>query len=168
MRCSPNRLLAGIGVCVGFGAVPAQAALDTAPPVVTHVRVTHSRFRVGTRPMAQVAAKRAGRSKAPIGTTFKLSVSERSTVVVGIAGKVGRGKLDENCLAAVLTGRRCPALVATGFSRRGKGPGRVSIPFSGRIGSTRLPPGIYAAAVEAVGLSGLSSEPKIVHFQIVK
>ena len=168
MRCSPTKLLVGIAACVGAGAVPAIAAPDTSPPVVTHVRVTHSRFRVGTRPMAQFAAQHAGRSKAPIGTTFELSVNERSTVVVGIAGRIAGRKPDKNCLENALAGRPCPAFVATGFARSGQGPGKVSIAFSGRIGTTPLPPGTYVAAVGASDASGLSSDPKIVHFKIVK
>jgi len=168
MRCSPTRLLIGVGACVAFGAVPALAAPDAGPPVVTHVRITHSRFRVGTQPVAQMSTKRAGGHKAPIGTTFKLNVSERSMVVVGIVGRVGRGKLDEKCLDAIVTGRGCPGLIATGFSRLGKGPGKVSIPFSGRIGTTSLPPGTYEAGVEAVDASDRSSDLKLVHFKIVK
>jgi hypothetical protein len=89
-------------------------------------------------------------------------------VVVGIAGRIGRRKPDKNCLENALLGRPCPAFVATGFSRSAQGPGKVSIAFSGRIGTTPLPPGTYAAAVGAVDASGLSSDPKIVHFKIVK
>jgi hypothetical protein len=51
--------------------------------------------------------------------------------------------------------------------RSGRGPGHVTIAFSGRLGATRLAPGRYAAAVAAVDGAGNQSAIKIVKFTIV-
>jgi hypothetical protein len=51
--------------------------------------------------------------------------------------------------------------------RGGRGPGAVSIPFSGRLGGTRLAPGSYVASVNAIDASGNRSRPATVRFTVV-
>ena len=64
--------------------------------------------------------------KTPTATTFALNLNERATLIVDITGKVKGHRVAPGTLV-----------------RAGRGPGKVSIPFSGRIGATRLAPGSY-------------------------
>jgi hypothetical protein len=148
-------------------ALPASAAStppDTTPPVITGLKLSHVRFQIGKGTTARTAAKR----RTPSGTTFKLSVSERSTVLIGIAGKVAGHMSGARCVPGPGRGASCVTITTPGaIIRSGRGPGRVTIPFSGRLGATRLVPGRYAAAVAAVDEAGHQSAIKIVTFTIV-
>jgi hypothetical protein len=148
-------------------ALPASAAStppDTTPPVITGLKLSHARFQIGKGATAQIAAKR----RTPTGTTFKLSVSERSTVLIGLAGKVAGHMSGARCVPGPGRGANCVTITTPGaIIRSGRGPGQVTIPFTGRLGATRLAPGRYAAAVAALDEAGHQSAIKIVKFTIV-
>jgi hypothetical protein len=142
----------------------AATAPDTTPPVITRLKLSHVRFRIGNDTTAQIAAKQMP----PTGTTFRLVVSERSTVLIAIAGKVAGHTSGARCVPGPGRGARCVTIVTPGpIIRSGRGPGSVTIPFSGRLGATRLQPGRYAAAVAAVDDAGHRSAIKLVKFTIV-
>jgi hypothetical protein len=109
-------------------------------PVVTRLRLTHRRFRAARAMTALIAAAR--------GTVFKLNVTERSTVVISLTRRAG--------------GRRVATIV-----RAGRGPGAVSVPFSGRVAGIRLAPGAYVASVTAIGVFGNRSRARAVSFTVL-
>jgi hypothetical protein len=136
----------GPGQGGGGGDGPGAPPPDTVNPTVSGAKLTNVRFRVAKGATAVVA--RARRTKAaPTGTTLRLNVSERSTVAVAI----GRRKIVRGTLV-----------------RAGVAPGKVSIPFSGRLGKTALPAGSYTAAITAIDGAGNRSKAVIVKFTIVK
>jgi hypothetical protein len=97
-----------------------------------------------TRARFRVVGARAG-------TTFTLDVNERSNLVLSFKGKVRGHRV---AVPAVLIRTR-------------RGPGVVSIPFSGRVGGARLKPGSYVASVTAIDAAGNRSRPATVSFKVV-
>jgi hypothetical protein len=118
---------------------------DRTAPKVTRVSLTHRRFRVGKGGTAQLAGRKAKRS--PAGTALRLTLDERSTLAVTI--------------------ERRGAVHGT-LVRAAAGPGKLSVPFSGRFGRTALPVGSYTASVVAIDGSGNRSKPVRVKFTVVK
>jgi hypothetical protein len=51
--------------------------------------------------------------------------------------------------------------------RAARGPGIVSIPFSGRIGSSALLPGSYVVTARAIDAAGSRSQPRAASFTVV-
>jgi PKD domain len=127
--------------------IEVRAAADSTPPVITRLSVTHARWRVGKARTALLAARR---KQTPTGTTFKLNVSERSTLVLA--------------LSATARGRKAPAGT---IIRSGRGPGAVSVAFSGRVQGAPLKPGTYSASVVAVDGAGKRSRARTVKFTVV-
>jgi PKD domain len=120
---------------------------DRKAPSISSLRVTNARFKVAGRATAVIARHRHASKKAPTGTTFKLTLSERATVIVDLTG----GAHHE----------------AGTLVRGGRASGPVSIPFTGVIGATRLTPGAYTASVTAIDAAGNRSRPRTVHFTVV-
>ena len=112
--------------------------------MISGLKVTNAQFRISRVSTAALAAKR----KTPIGTAFTLNLSERSTLRLAIVGKLPGRKAGKRCVVGRKHGPRCSTIVSLGpIVRSGRGPGHVSIPFSGRVGSKTLPPGSYLADV---------------------
>jgi PKD domain len=113
---------------------------DRTPPVVSHLTLSHSRFRIGTQATARVAKKKPTKSVAT-GTTLAFRLSERSTVVITIATHT--------------------------LVRASIAPGNAKVAFTGRIGSTKLKPGSYRVSVTAIDGAGNRSKPVSAKFTIV-
>ena len=127
------------------GPVPTGPDVDTTAPVVSKASLTNKRFRVTRRGTAQLAATK--RKRAPAGTALRLTLSERATLAVSIERRrVVRGTL----------------------VRASAGPGRATIPFSGRIGRRALSPGSYTATITAIDGAGNRSRAVRVKFSVSK
>jgi len=112
---------------------------DRTPPVVSHLTLSHSRFRVGGSSTARVAKKKT--KSVPTGTTLSFRLSERATVALTIGTHT--------------------------LVRASVAPGTARIGFSGRIGPTRLKPGSYRVTVTAIDGAGNRSKPVATRFTIV-
>jgi len=157
---SQTRTIVITGPSGGGGAGPDP---DTTPPVVSALRSANKRFRVGAGATALIAA-----AKAKAGTTFRMSISERATLVIRITGKLPGHRRGKRCVSGGTRGRRCTIAVAPGtLIRAGRGGGAVNIPFSGRIERTRLRAGAYRATVTAIDAAGNRSRPVSIPFTIV-
>jgi PKD domain len=113
---------------------------DRTPPVVSHLTLSHTRFRVAAASTARVAKKTPTKSVA-IGTTLAFRLSERATVAIAI----GNHSIVRASVAA----------------------GNAKVVFTGRIGSTKLKPGTYRVAVTAIDGAGNRSKPVSTKFTIV-
>ena len=123
---------------------------DTTPPSIASLKTSNVRFRSGSGDTAGIAAKRKKPKKSPSGTVFSQRLSEKATLVYAISGKV--------------KGRK---LVLPVFLRPARGPGAVTVPFSGRLGGKPLAPGSYTASVTAIDAAGNRSRPATVRFTVV-
>ncbi len=137
---------------------------DTTPPLITELSVTNRRFRAGSGATALIAAAH----RAPTGTTFRLQIDKPATLVLSLTGTVAGRRAGKACIPARTRGRRCTVAVQPGtIVRAGRGPGSVSIPFSGRVDARRLLPGSYAASLTAIDAAGNHSRPRTVAFTVV-
>ncbi len=131
----------GPGSPGGPGPGPGQTP-DTQAPVISGLAVSNARFRVGAA-ATPLAARRA-----PVGTTFRYTLSEPAAVSVAIQRSRGRRWVK----AATL--------------RRAGGPGANRLRFSGRIGRRKLAPGRYRAVFTATDAGGNRSSGARVSFRV--
>ena len=130
-------------------------------PVLSHVRVSNARFRVGSRPTAISGAVRRA-ARAPLGTQFLFTVSLPATVQIGLVQKASGVRRGGVCVAPApglrgAGGGQCTRTIGRGSLVRSTEPaGSDAISFSGRVGSRALPPGSYQATVQAANDSGRS------------
>lgn len=129
---------------------------DTTPPVVSALKASNPRFRVGRGATAVVATARriaAARNKrakaAPQGTVLRMRLSERATLVISLTRR----------------GERRSAATIVRFSAT---PGAAAIAITGRIGATVLAPGSYTATVAAIDGAGNRSRPAAVKLTVVR
>jgi PKD domain len=121
---------------------PATGTGDHVPPRIVALRLSHSRFRVGARGTATLAARR----RVPVGTLVHLTLSERATVAIVI---------------------RHRGTVRGTLVRGSVGPGPSTVAFSGRIGRKALAAGGYTAIVTAIDRAGNRSRNSKINFTIV-
>ncbi|MBN1529213.1 MAG: hypothetical protein JW895_09145 [Thermoleophilaceae bacterium] len=141
---------------------------DTTKPRVSRVGMSRRRFKVGRKRTPISAAAKAG-------TTFRYTLSERSTVWIKIEralpGRRAR-KRSGPCRPPSRKragNRRCTRYKSVGtLSRSGEGPGRDSTAFSGRIGRRALKAGRYRATLRAVDGAGNRSSARRLGFRVVK
>ena len=141
MNTYTNVFLRDIGAPPGGGGGGGGGGIDTTKPRVSRLGMSRKRFKVGKKRTPISAAVKAG-------TTFRYSLSEESTVRITIEralpGRRAR-KRSGPCRAPSRSrakNRKCTRYKRAGtLIRKGKGPGRVSTAFSGRIGRKALKPG---------------------------
>lgn len=127
-------------------------------PVLSGVRMTHRRFRVG-RPAA---------ARAPRGTRFVYSLSDAATVTITIHRKAAGRKKGRRCVKPRRGLRRhCTRFVRRGAFKHASAAGPNSVAFSGKIRRRALPPGKYRATLVAVGPGGRSKARRL-SFTIVR
>jgi hypothetical protein len=127
-------------------------------PVMSKVRMTHRRFRVGT----------PGAARAPRGTRFLYTLSDIAKVTITIERRVSGRKKGRRCVKPRRgLHRRCTRYVRRGAIRHASAAGQSSVPFSGRLGRHRLAPGSYQARLVAVGAGGRSKQHRL-NFTIVR
>jgi hypothetical protein len=131
-------------------------------PKVSHVAMTRTRFRVGSRPTA-VSARTAR------GTSFKFTLKAPAKVTVTIARRARGARRGKRCVSPRRAhGKRCTRAVKAGtLTRKNLPNGGNAIAFSGRIGKRALKPGRYTATLRARNAKG-ASKPVVVKFTVVK
>ena len=152
----------------GSGSTIVTVNLPTKPSLAS-VRMTHTRFSVGPEPTAIVAANG---HRSSVGTIFEFSLSKAADLSILIA-RLGEGRLaGKRCVRtthALRRHKRCALFATSGtLTRRAKGAGAGSVPFSGRIGTRALKPSHYRATLTATDSAGRRSTPVVVRFTIVR
>jgi len=120
---------------------------DTAAPVVSGLRATPRRFRVGRASTPSAARTRRG-------TTLRFGLSEAARVALRIQRK-----------RAVRSSKRFRTI---GTLYRGGRTGANRIRFTGRIGKRALRAGAYRVLVTATDAAGNRSAARIVRFRVVR
>jgi hypothetical protein len=137
---------------------------DLAAPQVSDLALTNRTFAVGS-----AATPVAARAKK--GTTFRLTLSENATVAIGFERSEPGRRRGRRCVKQTSKNRKarkCKRWVKRGAIQRSASAGRVTIPFSGRIGRKALKTGSYRALVTAGDAAGNRSQQRTVAFRIVK
>jgi hypothetical protein len=137
---------------------------DTTVPVLSEVRMTRRRFRRGAKPTAISAAKR--------GSAFVFTLSEDARTSIAIARQRPGRRVKGRCVKPTRRNRarkRCKRFVVRGtLTRAQTGQGLNRVPFSGRLGTRKLPLGRYRATLAAVDVAGNRSAPRRVRFRLVR
>ncbi len=144
---------------------PPPQPVTTAPPKVTSLRQSVSRWREGRKP-----ARLGARRKVSIGTTFSFVLSEQASVRLSFLQAAAGRRVAGRCVAKTKSNarhRRC-TLSRGAISLAGHaGPNRVF--FQGRLTSHKsLPLGSYTMTVTAADAAGLRSSPQSLRFTIVR
>jgi hypothetical protein len=141
--------------------VPAPPALS-----ISGFALTNRRFRVGGRATPVTARKRA-----PVGTTFRYTLSQVATVTITLQRARPGRRVGKACRAPAPSNRghrRCTRYAGAGkLTRSSQGPGAVSTAFSGRVAKRKLKPGRYRAAIRGTGAAG-SAGAGPVSFSVVR
>ena len=152
---------------VSAGAPQTSAcASPPAAPILSHVYMTHTRFRVGRAATAITAASR-------FGTVFGFDLSAPGAVSIEFLRIANGQRHGRVCVAPAHRGRRgrvrtCRLLLASGaLSRRSEAVGADRVAFSGRLGRRALRAGDYVARIVAVGGGG-TSRPVMLRFAVVR
>jgi hypothetical protein len=136
--------------------------------VITGLSQANPTFAVGTKPTPQTAATR----KPKVGTTFRMTLSELSAVTIKFNRLLPGRRSGKRCVRQTTRNRKarkCTRRIAAGSLTRNNRPaGRLSVPFSGRIGKKALAVGSYEAVIQATDPAKNRSTAKSLKFKIVK
>ena len=138
--------------------------VDTTAPLLANAKVTNRVF-ARTRKATPVDAR------AKRGTAFVYSLSEAAVVTIKLQRRVAGRRKGGRCVKPtrkLARAKRCNRYVTAGKLTRAGVPGKVSVPFSGRIGKRALPLGSYRATLTAADLAGNRSKPSRLAFRIVR
>jgi hypothetical protein len=159
--------LTGAGQSAPLGQSPSGDA-DSILPTLTGVSLTNSVFAVSAKPTALSAAAR----RRPKGTTFRVRMSERGSLRIVIERALPGRRRGSRCVKPtreLRKARKCTRYQSKGtLTRTDRGPGQVSVPFSGRLGTRALVPGGYRATFTATDAAGNRSKPARRTFKIVR
>ena len=146
----------------------------TQPPKARHIAptfnsasISNKRFRVGKKNTA-ISAR-----KAPIGTSFRFTLSAAAKVQITITRSASGLRRGHSCVAPTTSlrrahAKRCTRTLKVGTLTRASEPkGADRIAFSGRIGARALRPGSYKAVLNASNAGGRST-PVTLSFIIVR
>src|SRR5436190_9448867 len=136
----------GSGGCAVLPAAPP----DRLRPVISRLRMARATFAASRRATAVIARRRP---PPPLGSVFRFTLSERSTVTLRIERQATGRRVGRRCLPATLRLRRrraCVRYLRTGTLTRRLAGGRRAVAFSGRIGRRALAIGRYRVTVTSV------------------
>ena len=141
--------------------------VDRTAPSISGFSLANRRFRI-----ARGATPVSARRRVPLGTTFRYSLSEPATVTLTIERPLPGRRVGRSCRKPTRSNRsrrRCTRYVRAGvLTRRNKGPGRVSTPFTGRIGRRKLALGSYRATLGATDAAGNRARTRQLVFTVVR
>ena len=143
---------------------PSGPSSDTTAPVVSRLRLSAKRFRLGSA-LPQVAAVKTG-------TRIRFNLSEASRVTLAFKRRVPGRRVGGRCVKPKRSNRaarRCRRLVSVKQKVRVTSPsGSRSIRFAGRLTRRkRLKPGPYQLTVTATDAAGNVSSPDRVKFRLL-
>jgi hypothetical protein len=136
-------------------------------PVLSSVRLTNKRFRVGKQSTA-ISARRA-----PIGTSFRFTLSAAAKVQITITRSARGLRRGRSCVTPTPKLKRahaksCTRTLTVGtLTRANMRTGADVVAFSGRVGRRALSPGAYRALLRASNAGG-RSKPVALVFIVVR
>ena len=135
-------------------------------PTITRATQSAARWREGNRP-AVISRRR----RAPIGTTFSVTLDREATVRFAFTRRFHGRRVNGRCVARTHKNshrRLCTRTVTVGRISFSGHSGANTLAFQGRIStSKKLPSGSYRAVITATNATGPSS-PRKLNFTIVR
>lgn len=144
---------------------------DITPPAITKLKLTNTKFKVGTKKTALVAKKK--KKKTPAGTTLSYTLSEIATASIAVQKAAAGRKIGTACVKPTsklkkAKAKKCTRYVVIKTLTRLQLAGANKVSFSGRIGKTKLKVGKYRFLITAQDANGNVSAPTKKSFTIVK
>jgi DNA-binding beta-propeller fold protein YncE len=159
---------------VSVPAAPTATTPSVIVPSITRVSQSHRRWRLG-RMLPSIATAAQSKSKtgrAPVGTTFSLSLNERASVSFTFTQQVSGRRVGHRCVAQTNKNRRkraCKLSVMAGTLSFAGHAGTNKVAFQGRLSRSRkLKPGTYTLTITAANSAGARSAPASLRFTIVR
>ena len=158
---------------VSVAAPPSPAPPPAAPvpnnaPRLTGVSQSHREWRAGSA-LATISSRRR---RAPVGTTFRLTVDQQAKLTLAFTRSATGRRVGGRCVPLTAKNRRAPACAlsrAAGTIALPGLRGLNSIVFAGRVStSKRLEPGRYTVAISAKNPAGERSATSTLAFTIVR
>lgn len=149
--------------CPDPPAGPGGPGADTTKPVLSAVKLSRKRFRVGKKATPKAAAKR--------GTSIRFTISEAATLRITVGRRASGRKVEGRCKPVTRKLRkkpRCVRWVKRGTLSRTVPAGAGRVTFTGRVGRKALKRGKHRFALVAVDAAGNRSATKTAKFKIVK
>jgi hypothetical protein len=148
------------------GGCGAGSSAAVSAPLLSHVRMTHTRFRVGRTPTA-ISAKTVS------GTAFLFDLNATGDIGIELSRLVTGLKRGHRCLVPSralrrVHAKRCQRAVAIAkLTRRSVPAGKDRVPFTGRVGRRPLRGGNYTARLTASNAAG-KSPAVVLRFKIIR
>jgi streptogramin lyase len=142
---------------------------DTVPPTYASVKLTNTKFKVGTKKTALVAKKK--KKPAKTGTTISYTLSENATTSIAVLKATSGRKSGKTCVKPtkkLKKAKKCTRYALVKTLTRLQLAGANKVAFSGRIGNTKLKPGKYRFSITGKDATGNVSAPITKAFTIVK
>ncbi len=140
------------------------------PPIITSANQSHRTWREGGKLAA--FARKHGKHKLPVGTTFSFTLNEQARVSFAFTQQVNGRKVKGKCVTQTKRNRHKPACRRTlrsGTLSFAAHSGLNKVFFQGRVSrSTKLKPGHYTLVITATSAAGRHSRPVKLSFTIVK
>lgn len=135
------------------------------PPAISAASLSARRFRVAS-------AATAVSARAPLGTTFRFTLSAAASVQIAITRTAAGVRSGRRCVSSTRAlrrahARRCLRTLAVGtLARASEAVGADRVPFTGRIGHHALAGASYTATLTARNAAG-ASKPVTLGFVVV-
>jgi len=142
-----------------------QAPPPPPPPAISAASLSARRFRVASAPTAISA-------RAPLGTTFRFTLSAAASVQIAITRSAAGVRSGRRCVTPTRAlrrahARRCLRTLGVGtLARASEAIGADRVPFTGRIGHQALAGASYTATLTARNATGVS-KPVTLGFVVV-
>jgi hypothetical protein len=131
-----------------------------APPVISHAKQSHKKWRTGGK-LATIARHKSKPRKPPQGTTYSFTLSESATLHLTFTQLVGGRKVKDKCVARSRSNAHkpsCKRKLTRGTLTLSGRQGADQLRFQGRLSkSKRLKPGTYTVSIVAADTFGQHS-----------
>lgn len=147
----------------GSPSSPPALVADTTAPALGQVKLTNTKFAVGSAATALTASVKRG-------TTLRYTLSESARVTITITRRDSGRRKGKKCVKPtrrLQRARRCKRDTLKGTLTRTGTLGANALAFSGRIGTKKLPPGNYRMGLVATDTANNKSSPTQLAFVIL-
>jgi hypothetical protein len=143
---------------------------DKTKPVISKLKLSHTKFKVGKTKTA-VSAKAKKHHTTPSSTTLSFTLSENASVSIVVEHRLSGRKRKGKCVTGRLApkhGTKCTKSTSVKTLKRTGKKGANKVSFSGRIGSTKLTPGSYRFTITATDAAKNRSSTHHISFTVVR
>jgi WD40-like Beta Propeller Repeat len=154
--------------------ISSPPAPDKTKPVISKLKLSHTKFKVGKTKTAVSAVAAKAKTKhhkpTPSSTTLSYTLSENASMSIVVEHKLSGRKRSGKCVtgkSAPKHGTRCTKYTSVKTLKRTGKKGSNKVSFTGRISSTKLSAGSYRFAITATDAAKNKSSTHHISFTVV-